>query len=43
MAIKGHKRVVRPSPEVRELKALLDRWREPELALVRSDLVVPAP
>lgn len=41
MAIKGHKSVVAPSDLVKELKALLERWREPGLYRVRPDLVVP--
>jgi hypothetical protein len=41
MTITGFKTVVKPSPQVIELKRLLDRWREPELQRVRSDLVVP--
>ena len=31
MAIKGHKKVVKPSALVQELKELIDRWREPDL------------
>ena len=41
MAIKGYKTVVAPSTLVRELKRLLDRWREPRLTRVRADRVVP--
>eukprot|EP00946_MAST-07B_sp_MAST-7B-sp1_P002186 g2186.t1 len=41
MAITGYKTVVEPSPLVRELKRLLDRWREEDLIVVRSDRVVP--
>jgi len=41
MTIKGYKTKVRPSPQVHELKRLIDKWREPELLMVRSNLIVP--
>ena len=41
MGIKGFKQVVRPSPEVQEMKRIIDAWREPQLQRVRSCDVVP--
>jgi len=41
MAIKGYKQKVEPPPKIHELKALIDKWREPSLVKVDSRLVVP--
>ena len=40
-AIKGYKKVTEPTQDVKDLKFLIDQWREPEMCPVRSDLVVP--
>ena len=41
MTITGYRTVVKPSPQVRELKRILDRWREPGMQNVTSNLIVP--
>ena len=41
MVIKGFKTVVKPTPEIHELKRLIDKWREDSLLLVDSRTVVP--
>jgi len=41
MGIRGYKKFVTPTPEIHELKQLIDKWREPSLEFISSRLVVP--
>lgn len=41
MGIYGYKKIVKAPPEIHEMKALIDKWREPELVQVDSRTVVP--
>jgi len=41
MVIKGYKTKVKPTDDVRDLKFLIDQWREKEMVRVKSSHVVP--